>query len=295
MATRAILVTGSDHHYYRYLIAAIDSLLEMRCSELADISVIDFGLLPDQRSEIMSRGLPIRKISKIEDPRKSASLRTVDTGLVLLPRMDLRDHFPGYDVYVWMDADLWVQTCDFLEPFIEGARLRGAAVCLENGPGYRFTEIEERWWRGQMVPLFGRIRGTYLGLLTSINIGVMALAAKAPHWDIWKRRYHQAVARLDRLDVDQHAFFAALYLDRLDVKFLPAHYDWICTLSTPIFDSQKSLFCIPDGGSNPISILHLAGPAKEREYEVPLLSGGKVLTKFTRDAALQLRERFRAS
>jgi hypothetical protein len=43
----------------------------------------------------------------------------------------LRDYFPGYDVYLWFDADAWAQTGEFFDAFVAGALAEGPPWCAK--------------------------------------------------------------------------------------------------------------------------------------------------------------------
>ena len=289
MLQHAILVTASDKAFFPFLEEALELLLETHCSEIAAIGLLDLGLGAEQKSNFENRGVRVVK-PDFNVAAQHAPLLNTGQALASVARLDLRDYFPGFDVYVWFDADAWVQSPEFLGAFIAGARARGAAVAREDGLGYRFSEIEKRWWYGHMRALYGKLLGTYLCNRTSINIGVLAIDAMAPHWRLWKKRVWEAVERMKRLDIDQHAFFAVLYLDRLDVQFMPARFNWICTLSTPVWDADRGLFCVPGESHDPISVLHLAGPAKTRDYDVATCAGATVKTRLTLADARRLRK-----
>jgi hypothetical protein len=288
VSQHAIVVTASDQAFAPFVEEALESLLQTRCSDIAGIGLLDLGLDAEQKSNFENRGVRVVK----PDARVTAQhAPPIDTGqaLACVARLDVRDYFPGFEVYVWFDADAWVQSPEFLGAFIAGARARGAAVARENGAGYRFSDIERRWWYGHMLALYGRLLGTYLCIRSSINIGVLALDAMAPHWLLWKKRVWEAIERMKSLDIEQHAFFATLHLDHLDVQFMPARFNWICTLSTPVWDADRGLFCVPGKRQDPISVLHLAGPAKTREYNVPTRAGAMVKTPLTLAGARRLR------
>src|SRR6185369_6444697 len=103
-----------------------------------------------------------------------------DVGLVA--RTALRDYFPGYEVYLWFDADAWAQTPEFFDLFTEGAKAKGAAIVRENGTGMKRDWLYNRWWYGHMMAAYGPLGGIKAAYPPAINIGILALSANAPHW-----------------------------------------------------------------------------------------------------------------
>lgn len=74
----------------------------------ADIACFDVGLAPDRRADVARRvahlidpgwDLPVDRKLRAQRP----ALRSI-TVRPFLPR-----YLPGYDIYVWIDADAWVQ------------------------------------------------------------------------------------------------------------------------------------------------------------------------------------------
>ena len=275
---KEIIITGGDAHFYPFLIAAIESLRSHAETASRDLGVIDQGLNHEQRTQLAVLGCKIVQPEwTLPVPAESRQLRNIG----LVARTALRDYFPGYEIYLWFDADAWMQTPEFAAAYIEGARATGAAVAKENGPGYRRTWTDLRWWAGNMIASFGIRDGVRCSLVTSINIGVVCLRDTAPHWDAWKRLYAKALERTGKVNMDQHAFLAAIYLDRLPTTFLAARFNWLPHLSSPIWNPQTRMLCEPIAPYRPLSVIHLAGPRKDRPYELNRLNGGSFATSLT--------------
>src|SRR5882757_7059983 len=125
------------------------------------------------------------------------------------------------------------------------------------GPGYRKSFVDLKWWTGNMIGAYG-VAGVKLALVRSINIGVLCLTDTAPHWDAWLRAYSRALERMGKVNLDQHAFLAAIHLDKLATTLLPARYNWLPHLSRPIWNPVTQLLCEPVAPYRPLSVVHLA-------------------------------------
>jgi hypothetical protein len=261
----AILVTGADERFADFMFDALDSLLACGVLDQVQIGVLDFGL-STSRLRDLDRFAP--EIVKPRWPHFVPRGLQDRQQLGLISRPFLRDLFPGYQVYVWFDADAWAQDPSFLQRYVHGAQQRGAAVALENGWGYRKSSREKTWWFGNLIRTFGPTRGIQLCLRTSLNIGILALSSAAPHWDAWSRRYAESIDRTGKLTLDQHAFYAAVHLDKIDTSFLAASDNWQPILSVPAWDEAELCLCEPGPYPTKISIIHLAGPDKERLYQL---------------------------
>ena len=139
--SKEIIITGGDAHFFPWMIAAISSLRAHAETSALDLGIIDQGLTDEQRAQLNALGCKIVQPQwTLPVPQEARSLRNIG----LVARTALRDYFTGYEVYLWFDADAWMQTPEFVAAYVDGARQRGAAVVTENGPGYRktFTDLE---------------------------------------------------------------------------------------------------------------------------------------------------------
>jgi hypothetical protein len=282
--SREIIITGGDAHFFPWMFAAISSLRAHAETSALDLGIIDQGLTDEQRAQLGALGCKIVQPQwTLPVPQEARQLRNIG----LVARTALRDYFTGYEVYLWFDADAWMQTPEFVAAYIDGARQRGASVATENGPGYRKTFADLKWWTGNMVASFGVIDGLRCSFITSINIGVLCLKDTAPHWAEWQRFYTLALQRTGKVNMDQHAFLAAVHLGSLPTTFLPARFNWLPHLSCPVWNPETRLLCEPAAPHRPLSVIHLAGPRKDRPYELTRLNGGSLATSLTYPAMQQ--------
>ena len=205
-----------------------------------------------------------------------------------LARPFLREAFPGYDVYVWLDADTWIQGGAALAGLIEAAEARGAALVREDDPSYR-SNLGLFLWKGKHYLLgYGALRAARLLLRRQVNNGVFAMRADAPHWAVWRRLYQEALTRTGlAAPHDQFALNATAYLHGLETAFLPATFNWICDLARPWWDAEAHAYCTPDASRRPIRVVHLAGPIKTTEFDVRSTAGGVLRGRLRYGVALR--------
>lgn len=276
--SREIIVTGGDAQFFAFLLDAVTSLRSHPATAARDLGIIDQGLTAPQREQLAALGCTIVAPEwTLPVPQESRHPRNIG----LVARTALRDYFPGYEIYLWFDADAWMQTPEFITAYAEGARACGAAVATEDGAGYRRTWRDLKWWAGNMVASFGVLDGLRCCLTTSINIGVLCLSSTAPHWDAWIRFYSRALARTGKVNMDQHAFLAAVHIGKLPTAFLTARFNWLPHLSCPVWNAQARLLCEPAPPYRPLSVIHLAGPRKDRPYRIETLDGAALATCLT--------------
>lgn len=283
-----ILVTGADARFAELMFDALASLRACGALDQVHTGVLDLGLSKEQLRELDAYAPQIVKPHWPHFVPRGLRNRSQ---LGLTSRPFLRDLFPGYKVYVWFDADAWAQDQAFLARYVHGAQQRGAAVALENGWGYRKSAREMRWWFGNHIRTFGAIQGVQLSLRTSLNIGILAVSCNAPHWAAWSSRYAESIDRTGKLNLDQHAFHAAVHLDKIGTTFLAAADNWLPILSVPVWDETG--FCLREPGPHgaQISIIHLAGPDKERLYQVQGSRNGATSLRYRAMLATLLKRR----
>lgn len=258
-----LIVTGADAAFFPFLSDCVASLRAAGVFECADLAILDQGLTGEQLAALKSGSTTIVRPTWADCGMDVPENLQKDRDISLVARSSLPTLFPGYEVYIWFDADAWVQTSEFLEEFIAGARQSGLAVAKENGAGYSPTLIERRWWLGNYYLGFGVLGALRGGLLAApINIGVLAIHRDAPHWEAWRRHHEMTIWRTGKINLDQHSCHAVLALDRLPATYVPARCNWLPTLSMPVWDEDEEMLYEPGSRGRPLSVVHLAGPNK---------------------------------
>lgn len=283
---KVVVITGGDSNFFGFMAEALESLFALNIERRADFGILDLGLSSLEVNALQALGCAVRKPEwTLPVPKQSRLSHEVG----LIARTALRDYFPGFQVYLWFDADAWAQTPEFFQLFVDGAKAKGAAVVREDGPGVRRDSVYKRWWYGHMIASYGLLKGIKIAIRPAINIGVVALSDTAPHWQAWINHYTNMILARNKINLDQHAFNAALELGRLPRAAIPARCNWICTLSQPVWDGQRKLMCEPSRAAAPLSVLHLAGPEKSRPYTLAQTSRGKLTTALTYSAVQGIR------
>lgn len=120
----------------------------------------------------------------------------------------------------------------------------------------------------------GPWHGLMLMIKPALNCGVYCIHADAPHWEAWSARLKRAVDRTGRVAPhSQFTFNQIVYCDELPTEILDSSDNWICDRAPPMWDDDQQAYCKPYAPYKPISVLHLAGPAKQRCYTIKTTSG----------------------
>jgi hypothetical protein len=259
---RIIIVTASNEAYGPFLDGLLASLGQWKGSPRADIACFDVGLSPGRRSTVA------RRVTHLIDPgwdlEVDRDLREQQPALrAVTVRPFLPHYLPGYDIYLWIDADAWVQERFAITQLIDGAAQGALAAVSHAHDAYRTSQEVLDGRTQRMEAGFGReavVQGRWDAYL---NAGVFALHRDAPHWAHWARTFSGALAATGgKLCSDQEPLNHAVWSEHLPVHLLPAVCNWLCHLALPIRDSGSGKFCEPTAPRHPIGILHLTGYPK---------------------------------
>lgn len=272
MASRVVFISSADTKFFSLLREMLDSLDRLPQAEMPayDLAIFDLGLSPEDREWLAQRN------ATIVVPRPHDGLGSVDRPLELafLVRPYLREYFPDYDIYVWIDSDVWLQTPEALHALIDGAASKGMAIAHENERGYRFQRKLFLWTAKHFLLGYGVARGLWLLTRPHLNAGMFAIRHDAPHWAAWAARYRAAIERTGKLTPhDQFALNQAIYQDKLPTEILSPRANWICDRGVPMWNDEAQEFCEPYPPYRRISALHLAGPGKRTVYRIRRTGG----------------------
>ena len=102
-----ILVSAADAAYFPLLRDLVTSIRAQPRGAAAEIGVLDLGLAADQIAWLTARGAAI--VAPGWDVEFPGREQTPSSFKAQISRPFLPQHFPGYDAYMWIDADAWLQ------------------------------------------------------------------------------------------------------------------------------------------------------------------------------------------
>jgi hypothetical protein len=263
------LISGADSNYYPLLREWIHSVRSFKESAAIDLCIIDGGLTSEQLNELRPlvktivnpawpAGIPSRK-TKGKDRLKTCVCRPF-----------IREMFPDYDLYMWMDADTWVQDWSGVEMFLVAAGRKADRIVVTNGADRSAPkEFRVKWlwrWPYRVTNFYFNNGRRVLGFSEAkklctrfvVNAGCFALSAKAPHWERWQKNVVVAATKGRIFPAEQLALGMTIFLDGYEAEFLPSYAHWLCS-TFPCWDEQQRVFVEPFMPHEVLGVLHLCG------------------------------------
>ena len=258
VSERTIAITGGDAGYFELMRDCIGSLRATPEGRALSLGVLDCGLTEEQRAWCREQGatlvvpqwdfeFPGR--DKLKDGYKALTARP------FLPR-----YFPGFELYLWIDGDCWVQQGDAIALFLRAARTGALAVAPEIHRSMR--HYRHAWGEFSSIngaafeSCFDKATADRLIRYPLINAGVFALAADAAHWAGWADLMGDALQRSTDM-TDQVALNVLVYDKGFACEPLPSRCNWPVHHATPAWDADRALFVEPAMPYDPLGILHL--------------------------------------
>ena len=255
---RAIAITGGDAAYFDLMRDCIESLQATEPGRALALGVLDCGLTEEQRDWCRERGAVLVVPQWDFDFPGRDSLK--DGYKALTARPFLPRYFPGFDLYLWIDGDCWVQQGDAVALFLAAARTGALAVAPEIHRSMR--HYRHAWQEFSSIngaafeACFDKETAERLIRYPLINAGVFALAADAPHWQGWARLLGEALQRSTNM-TDQVALNVLVYDRGFSCEPLPSRCNWPVHHATPAWDAARGLFVEPAMPYEALGILHL--------------------------------------
>ncbi len=275
---KILVVSAVDSRFLPLLKGLMTSIASILDRPNVNLACFDIGLAPADRAWLASR------CEAIVAPGMHFGLDADSYPVPLrsfLARPFLPQYFPGHDIYVWIDSDVWLQDLSVFDRYVAGAQQSGLAVSHESERAYRLQPWLFGWTAKHFLKGYGPMTGAALLARQHLNAGFFAGAADAPHWAAWAQRYEAAIRHSGALvPHDQFALVQAVHMGAerrtggLHTAILAPENNWICDRGVPMWNDVEGLFCKPYAPFEPIGALHLAGPAKATAYVIRRTNGG---------------------
>lgn len=275
MTSRWIAITGGDAAYFDLMRGCISSIRDKPKGRDAALGVLDCGLTDAQLQWCRDQGAEI--VVPDWDFDFPGRAGCSDAFKALTARPFLARYFPGFETYLWIDADCWVQGWFAIDLLLRGAARRDLAVAPEIHRAFRHYRHAWAEFSGvngaAFAKAFGPETAAKLVRYPLINAGVFAMRAGSPAWGVWADVLGDALQRSTDM-TDQIALNVAVYERGLAEEALPSLCNWPVHHALPAWDAERGLFVEPSLPHDPLGILHLTIYTKRAEAFDILQVGG---------------------
>ena len=266
------IVALADSKYFELLSELIDSIQRFEQSKEVGICILDAGLTEDQKLKLSQK---VDDIKSAEWDIKVSAFKVKGKEWLKsqVSRAFLPKYFPGYEKYLWIDADAWVNKWEALDLYFKGSNANKLAISTSADRSYGRV-LRADWLIGSIAKVksqnykhakssgFSETVARKIALMPHLNIGVFCLNADAPHWVVWQKNLKQALSSGKIFGSEQVAMNIAIYVDDLEIEILPAYCNW--TLINRLkFDTAKNTLVEPYLPNHEIGIIHLAGKTSD--------------------------------
>jgi len=290
-----IVVTSADAERFDLALELIGSVRQFSTLDSIRLGMLDSGLTEAQRGLLADQDVAVA-------PAEWKFPGELPTGvsrgyLAMLARPFLPESFPGFDTIVSLDSDTWVQMPRGVTDLVAAAAKVDVAAAPEIHPSYGHlynpNNLVRETHRNTFNLAFGKGIPNPADNVV-LNAGVFAARRESRLWKAWAQSLNEALARVCKPDpltgaspfstnhfirhfVEQNAFNHACYHRGLRLHPVSALYNFICTLSRPVFDPEIKMLVEPSWPYAPINIVHLTGAG--REAKIVGDRNGQVLQK----------------
>ena len=290
-----VIVSLADSNYFELLNELIDSIKRFEESKNVAISILNAGL---KKAEIESLSKKVDEIKEanwdIEVPKYKIGQKEWLKSQV--SRAFIPNYFTGYEKYLWIDADAWVNSWEAIELYFKGCNNNKLAIATSADRSYGRV-LRAEWFLKSLATIksqnykhakssgFSEKIARKVALMPHLNIGVFALEKNAPHWQVWQKNLKQALSKGKIWGSEQIAMNITIYVDELPVEILPAYCNWTLINKLKYDQIQNTLveYYLPH---HKIGIVHLAGKNNDhirynKEYlsEIETLDGKNIKKK----------------
>lgn len=283
-----IIVTAANESYAALVLDLMHSIEPHRAALDIAFACLDIGLSAETILQLENLGVEIRKP---EWPfRPHPKFQTDRKFLARAVRPVLRDLYPGYTCYIWLDADAWIQHPVGIHWLVQAVKWSDIAAVPTIHRSYEFKPIDIQWVRKRYEMAFGTEVAEKLSAQPYINSGVFSMPAGSTIWEKFFARFQEALDRWegDFLS-DQAVLNAVVQLDRPRYERLPAKVNWICHLARPRWDQTKRMLVEPSMPFETISIIHNTYNDKAKNVEIASLLGKQHFSALTFSGIKRLR------
>ena len=268
MPINKIIISSSDSKYFILLKELYLSLKKQNILNEYDFAVLNTGMNKNQIDYLRDNKI------KVKDAIWNTKVPTYkilgrDHLKTQVARAFLPDYFENYKVYIWLDADLWINDLDSFVLYEKGALLNNLTITPQSDRAY-FNNAKVEWfmnfptkvktinYKNISKSVSNKLAKKY-AFYSTLNAGAFAMSDSVEIWKCFQKNINLAAKRGRIFGTDQVALALSVHEDKVPTQFLPSYCNWMCEFHLPIFDEKINKFLEPYLPNHPIGLIHLAG------------------------------------
>ena len=263
-----IIVSSADSKYFFLLKELFLSLDKSGILSDYQFSILDTGLTEEQRIFFLDNSVIIKEaIWNTSVPKFKILGR--DNLKTQVARAYLPDYFEDYKLYIWLDADMWLNDIKSFNLYEKGAFNNKLTIVPQSDRAY-VKNANVEWLFGfpkkiktinykNISKSISKSLGRKYAFHSTLNAGAFAINDNVNIWKCFQKNIKLAAKKGRIFGTDQVALALSIYEDGLPSEFLPAYCNWMCEFNMPKFDSENGQFVEPFIPNHPIALVHLAG------------------------------------
>ena len=263
---KAIVVTACDYRHFKLGGELIASLRAAKQRDFA-IGFIRMGSheLPTDISASVDHTAEVPK-----DRDRTAAVDGFDVAYLGV-KARLPELMPGFDTYVWMDGDTWLQNVEGIHQAVAAAQHAAiAAACQADANYWACPTVTHHTIRAYRS-IYGEEEIKW-AVFPMVNSGVFAARASSPLWKQWLDELSSSRRNQDGRDnqyySDQIPLHRLICSGRISFHPMRAVNNWLVSKSQPIVDMKTRKLRAPSVPWEELNIVHLTHRAKEAEYSM---------------------------
>jgi len=263
---RTIVVTGCDSAHYDLVLDLLTSLSDAG-REGFTVGFVHAGEGPIPPAIKAAADC----VAQVTDQDPAHQLRGYRLAYLMV-KARLPEFFPGFDVYVWLDGDTWVQNRIGVDQVIASAQLADLCAHPELDPNYFRVKVPS----SRLLELYGAHYGADAAArhirLPMFNSGVFGARVDSPLWSRWREAlaqvHERTIATPGLYFSDQVPLHHLIAGGRVSVHPLNAVNNWLVHAATPSVNLARKRLLTPNYPHDEINIVHLTASTKDKEYRL---------------------------
>ena len=268
MKRNKIIVSSSDSKYFFLLKELFLSLDKSGILSEYQFAILDTGLLEEQKFFFLDNNVIIKE-AIWNTPVPKFKILGRDNLKTQVARAYLPDYFEDYKLYIWLDADMWLNDANSFSFYEKGALNDKLTIVPQSDRAY-VKNANVEWLFGfpkkiktinykNISKSISSSLGRKYAFHSTLNAGAFAINNNSRIWECFQKNIKLAAKKGRIFGTDQVALALSIYEDNIPSEFLPAYCNWMCEFNMPKFDIDKGQFVEPYIPNHPIALVHLAG------------------------------------